>query len=152
MRVEVAVLEPLEHLVHQIGDVRAVGAHVGGRWACRVRDIDRTGSPEARGSIALEEAGVEVQVEDDAIGPAKAWVDRHRANVVHSSGIAGHGHLTIVLRVRQRVSRHDCRRVRVAHGVALNGDGTLDGAGADLSPELAEPGTGDASSVLQLGS
>ena len=31
------------------------------------RDIDRTGSPEARGFLALEEARVEMEIKDDAI-------------------------------------------------------------------------------------
>ena len=41
--------------------------------------------------VALERTGVEVEVEDHAVEPAKRWIDRHRAHVVHRPRVAGDG-------------------------------------------------------------
>jgi hypothetical protein len=44
-------------------------------------DADRSGPPQTRILIALEGAGVEVEIEDHPVRPGEDRIDRHRADV-----------------------------------------------------------------------
>ena len=70
VRVEVAVLEPVDELAHERRDVL-------------VSDLDVTHPIQGRVLGLLEVAGVEVQVEDDAVDPISTG---------HSADLSSRGH------------------------------------------------------------
>lgn len=65
--VEVAPLEPSDELTHELRNVLVGRTDVRRRSAARVRDLDAVAAVLARVLVLLEVAGVEVQVEDDAV-------------------------------------------------------------------------------------
>src|SRR6058998_3670231 len=96
--VEVAILEPFDDLGHEAGNFVRSGCPVD-EVTIPSRDADRAGPPQARALVSLEVASVEVKIENDPVEPSEDWITGHDADVVHSSGVAGHGHAIFVLRV-----------------------------------------------------
>ncbi|HEX7292015.1 MAG TPA: hypothetical protein VF250_12890 [Conexibacter sp.] len=119
MSIAISVLEPLDDFMHQPWYVSCVGRLVDDPTVS-AGDTDRTCAPAARALVALEAAGVEVEVEDDAIEPAEGGVVGHGAHVVHCAGVAGHRHPVLVARVCGRTSTDDRERLVVGDVEALD--------------------------------
>lgn len=111
--VKVAALEPIDDFAHERGDVFGVGRLVD-QAAVATGDPDRAGAPTARTLVALKEAGVEVEVENDAVEPVEAGIACHRSDVLQCACVAGDGHPVFVVEVRGFVAADD--RDRVGHG------------------------------------
>ena len=97
MGVQVAVLEPVDHLSHQAGDLVGVGRLVEQRaaWAGHA---DRARPPAAGALVPLEVAGVEVQIEDDSVVPAKTRIACHHPDVLHRTRVTGNCQAVVVVR------------------------------------------------------
>ena len=131
--VEIFVVQPVDDLVHERRNLVGVGAGVGrgsAGWAC---DVDRAGAPESGGAVALKYAGVEVQIEDDAVQPAEVRVDGHRADVVHRARVAGQRCAVSVVRLWNLFAGDDPRALTGGHVEPLDRDGTLHRARSHLA-------------------
>jgi hypothetical protein len=70
-------------------------------------DADRAAAPSTGALVALEEAGVEMQIQDDPVVPAEAGIARHHTDVVDRARIAGDRLTTFVVEHRRFLARYD---------------------------------------------
>jgi hypothetical protein len=129
----VSAFEPVDNLVHQRGDVFAGGTGVRRRPASGRANEDRPCAPEARRLVALEQAGVEVKIQDDAVQPAKLRVEGHRPDVVHRACVRRNCHAVGVIRVWLMCPVYEGGCLTMRNREPLDRDRTLDGVGPDLA-------------------
>jgi hypothetical protein len=138
VRVEVALVQPVDDLVHERGDFHGVRPAVHDP-AVAAGDADLHVAPPARALVALEATCVEVQVEDDAVEPAERRVVSHYADVVHRPRVARDGHPVLVAGVCRLRSAHDCERLVVGDVEALDRRRALDRDRLRETPNRSDP-------------
>jgi hypothetical protein len=137
VRVEVTVLEPVDSLRHEPGDVLGSRSFVGRGPAARIGDIDRASTPKAGELVTLGVAGVKVQVEDDPLAPSEVRIDRHDSDVVHRPRVGGDREPILVVRGWLLISGDQRDRFAGGDGEALDRHGALNRACADLGSGAA---------------
>jgi hypothetical protein len=122
----IAVLEPIDDFFHQAGHIFMRWSLVSRRTAVPARYVDRPLAPKAGPFVALEVAGVEMEIQDDPVEPVKVCVHRHDPNVIHRTGIRGHGHPVIVLRAGYLVSGDEGSSLSWGHDEPFDRDRAFD--------------------------
>ena len=141
VRVQITVLEPVDHLSHK------------GRRVCRGRSLvdqppivacnpDRTGTPQTGVRLTLEVARVEVQVKQNPVQPAERRIAGHDADVIHRESITGDRRAIEVLRIGPLGSADERDRFRLRYVKALDRRRALDRCGTSETAQGAHPWSG----------
>jgi len=151
MTVMVAVFEPIDDLVHEAGDLGRRWALIRRRTTARIGHVHRPLSPKPRSLVTLEITRVEVQIEDNAVEPAKVWVSRHDSDVVHRVGVTRNGHPVAVFRRGDFLAGNERRRLPFRNHESFDRYRASHRAGPHLTSELAQPRPGDAGCISKFG-
>ena len=120
------------------GDFVSIGPVVDDA-AIDARNADGAGAPEPGALVLLEEARVEMKVEDHTVQPDERGVDRHDADVIHRLCVTGDSHAVLVFRIRNFLSADDRDCLILSQAEAFDRRRTLHRSGLDESAQRPKP-------------